>query len=84
MSLKENDNSVIASGIVPRHDNLNNKANEVNKRLVLMCKEQNIPFISHSEIVDLSEHLNERKLHLNHNGIKVFAEYFSVFLKKFN
>ena len=45
MSLKDNDNSVIVSGMVQRHDNLNNKENEVNNRLVLMCKEQNIPFI---------------------------------------
>ena len=38
MSLKDNDNSVIVSGIVPRHYNLNDKANKVNNRLVLMCK----------------------------------------------
>ena len=37
MSLKGNDNSVTVSGIVPRHDNLNNKATEVNNGLVLMC-----------------------------------------------
>ena len=35
-SLKDNDNSVIVSGIVPRNDNLNNKATEVNNRLLLM------------------------------------------------
>ena len=40
MSLKDNDNSVIVSGIVPRNDNLNNKANEVNNRSLLMCKER--------------------------------------------
>ena len=84
MSLKDNDNSVIVSGIVPRNDNLNNKATEVNNRLLLMCKERKIPFIAHSENIDSSKHLNESKLHLNHNGIKVFAENFSVFLKKLN
>ena len=70
-SLKNNGNSVIVSGIVPRFDNLNNKATEVNKHLVLRCVERNIPFISHSENVDSSKHLNESKLHLNFNGVKV-------------
>ena len=81
-SLKNNGNSVIVSGIVPRFDNLNNKATEVNNRLVLMCAERNIPFISHSESIDSSKHLNESKLHLNFNGVKVFAENFSAFLTK--
>ena len=44
MSLKDNDNSVIVSGIVPRHDNLNNKATEVSNRLLLICKERKILF----------------------------------------
>ena len=83
-SLKNNGNSVIVSGIVPRFDNLNNKATEVNNRLVLMCAERNIPFISHSESIDCSKHLNESKLHLNFNGVKVFVETFSAFLTKFD
>ena len=83
-SLKNNGNSVIVSGIVPRFDNLNNKVTEVNNRLVLMCAERNIPFISHRESIDSSKHLNESKLHLNFNGVKVFAENFSAFLTKFD
>ena len=55
MSLKDNDNSVIVSGIVPRHDNLYNKATKINNRLLLMCKERNIRFTSHSEIIDSSK-----------------------------
>ena len=51
MLLKDNDNSVIVSGIVPRNGNLNNKATEVNNCFSLMCKEQKIPFIAHSEIL---------------------------------
>ena len=78
-SLKNNGNSVIVSGIVPHFDNLSNKATEVNNRLVLMCAERNIPFISHSESIDSSKHLNESKLHLNFNGLNVFAENFSAF-----
>ena len=77
-------NLVIVSGIVTRFDNLNNKATEVNNRLVLMCAERNIPFISHIESIDSSKHLNEIKLHLNFNGVKVFAENFSASLTKFD
>ena len=84
MSLKDNGNSVIVSGIIPRNENANNKAIEVNNRLLLMCKERKTPFISHSENIDSSKHLNESKLHLNHNVLKVFAENFSVYLKKLN
>ena len=50
MLLKDNHNSVIVSDIVPRHDNVNNKANEVNNSLVLMPKEQKI--IYHSDSID--------------------------------
>ena len=80
-SLKNDDNTVTVSGIVPRLDDLNN---EVNRRLVLMCKERNISFLSHDESIDPSKHLNESKLHLNSNGIKIFAENFSRFLVKLN
>ena len=83
-SLKNDDNTVTVSGIVPRLDDLNNKANEVNRRLVLMCKERNISFLSHDERIDPSKHLNESKLHFNSNGIKIFAEKFSRFLAKLN
>ena len=83
-SLKNDDNTVTIYSIVPRLDDLNNKANEVSRRLVLMCKERNISFLSHDESIDPSKHLNESKRHLNSNGIKVFAENFSRFLVKLN
>ena len=84
MSLKSSRSSIIVSGIVPSFDNLNKKASEVSNRLALMCKDRKVPFVSHSETIDSSKHLNESKLHLNQNGIKVFAENLSVFLKSFN
>ena len=46
--------------------------------------EKYISFISHGETIDSSKHLNGTKLHLNENGLKVFAENFLVFLKKFS
>ena len=72
------------SDIVPRLDELNNKANQVNHRLVLMCKERNISFLSHDESIDPNKQLNKSKLHLNSNGIKVFGLNFSRFLVKLN
>ena len=84
MSLKDSHNSVIASAIAPRNDNLNNKATEVKNRFLRMCKERKIVFVAHSEYTDSSKYLNASKLLLSHNGIKVFAENFSVFLKKLN
>ena len=81
-ALKNNGNLVIVSGIVPRFDNLIYNATKVNNRLVLMCSERNVPFISHNENIDSSKHLNESKLHFNFNGLKVFAENFSAFLTK--
>ena len=81
-ALQNNGNLVIVSGIVPRFDNLIYNATEVNNRLVLMCSERNIPFISHSERIDSSKHLNESKLHFNFNGLKAFAENVSAFLTK--
>ena len=40
LSLKSKDNKISISLILPRIDNLNNKASEVNCRLVHMCTEQ--------------------------------------------
>ena len=73
-SLKNDDNTATVSGIVARLENLNNKVNEVNHHLVLMFKERNISFLSHDESIDPSKHLNESKLHLNSNGIKIFTD----------
>ena len=48
-SLKNDDNPVTVSGIVPWLDDLDN---EVNRRLILMCKERNISSLSHDESID--------------------------------
>ena len=80
-SLKNDDNPVTVSGIVPWLDDLDN---EVNRRLILMCKERNISFLSHDESIDPSKHLNKSKLHSNSNGVKIFAENVSRLLVKIN
>ena len=79
-SLKSNNNTVTISLIVPRNDVLNNKAHEVNNRLVNMCKERNISYIDHSETILRDRHLNESNLHLNRYGTLEFAKNFSKYL----
>lgn len=79
-SLKSINNTVTISLIVPRNDELNNKAHEVNNRLVNMCKERNISYIDHSETILRDRHLNESNLHLNRYGTLEFAKNFSKYL----
>ena len=82
--LKKDTNTVSTSAIVPRSDELDSKTTEVNNRLVLMCQERNIPFLSYSAIIDPSKCLNESKLYFNRQGMKDFAENISGFLAKLN
>ena len=79
-SLKADTNTITVSLIVSRYNNLNNKANEVNGRLMNMCREQNIPYIDHVDIISPERHLNESNLHLNRYGTLAFAKNFSKYL----
>ena len=56
------------SGIIPRNDEWNNKAELVNNHLKEMCKFSNIDFIDNSENFNPKKHLNNSKLHLNDKG----------------
>ena len=78
-----NDNlQVTVSSIVPRNDQWSKKVNEVNKVLLNLCKDVNIPFISHSAI-DTKKNLNS-KLHLNIRGSRELQENFVKYLKGFS
>ena len=57
-SPKSDTNTVSISATVPRSDEPDNKATEVNNRLVFMCQERNISFLSHRNIIEPSKHLN--------------------------
>ena len=83
LSIKSKDNQISISLIIPRDDNLNNKPSEVNSRLVHMCAEQNIPYIDHTNSIQLENHLNESKLHFNRYGTIAFANSISRFLYKY-
>ena len=70
----QSDSRIISiSGIVPRNDNFNIKAMEVNKELSKMCDKETLLFLSHSNI-NPKTHLNKSKLHLNRNGYEKFGE----------
>ena len=80
----QNDNlQVTVSSIVPRNDEWSKKVNEVNKVLLNLCKDVNIPFISHSAI-DAKRNLNNSKLHLNIRGSRKLQENFVKYLKGFS
>ena len=81
-SLKNETNNIHVSLIVPWNDNLNNKVNEVNNRLINMCEQRNIKIINHSDTIDRSRHLNESHLHLNRYGTVEFAKNLKNFLCK--
>ena len=79
-SLKNETNKIYISLIVPRYDELNNKVNEVNIRLMNMCHARNIGCINHSDTIDPEQHLNESNIHLNKYGNIDFSKNFTNFL----
>ena len=80
LSLKNENNNIYVSLIVPRNDNLNNKVNEVNSRLTNMCNHRGFPVINHTKTIDPGNHLNESQLHLNRYGNIEFTKNFKKFL----
>ena len=67
-NLFHDNRKVTISGIIPRNDEWNNKAELVNNHLKEMCKFSNIDFIDNSENFNPKKHLNNSKLHLNDKG----------------
>ena len=74
-SLKTDTNTITISLIVPRYNNLNNK-------LVNMCKERNISYIDHVDAISPEHHLNESNLHLNRYATIEFAKNFTRYLSE--
>ena len=74
---------VTVSSTVPRNDQWSKKVYEVNKVLLNLCKDVNIPFISHSAI-DAKRNVNNSKLHLNVRGSRKLQENFVKYLKGFS
>ena len=82
LSLKSDKNKIPISLLTPRSDKLNNKAGEVNNRLINMCSHRNIAYIDHSSSIQ-QNHVNESKVHLNRYGTIAFANTFSKFLSEY-
>ena len=59
---------VTISGIIPRNNQWNNKAEQVNNHLKEMCSSVNMEYIDHFKNFNLGRHLNNSKLHLNVKG----------------
>ena len=70
LSLKSDKNKISISLLKPRSDKLNDKASEVNNRLINMCSHRNIAYINHSSSIQ-QNHINESKVHLNRYGFLV-------------
>ena len=80
-SLKTENNTVVISNIVPRGDSKKENAEAVNKLLVDICEQKEIPLIDHGNI-STKRHLNKSKLHLNAHGKSVFVKNLRNFFKK--
>ena len=80
MSVKIFKSTTELSGIVPRNDNFNNKATELNKELSKMCKKEKLLFLDHSNM-NQKTHLNRSELHLNRNGYEKLGKDFVSFIK---
>ena len=70
-NLFHDNRKVTISGIIPRNDEWNNKAELVNNHLKEMCKAANIDFIDNSKNFNPKKHLNNSKSHLNDKGLVI-------------
>ena len=77
-SLKTENNTVVISNIVPRGDSKKEKAEAVNKLLVDICEQREIPLIDHGNM-STKRHLNKSKQHLNAHSKSVFVKNLSNF-----
>ena len=80
LSLKSETNTVTISPIVPRKNNLDNKQQDVNSRLIHMCSERDLTFVYHTDSNDYEKHLNGSKVHLNKSETTEFAKNVWEFL----
>ena len=79
-SLKTENNTVVTSNIVPRGDSKKEKTEAVNKLLVNICEQKEIPLIDHGNI-STERHLNKSKLHLNGMVNLFLLKTLEIFLK---
>ena len=81
--LKKNLNrscDIIISSIIPRGDQLQQKAVNVNEELKELCASKNIRYIEHGTIHPRN-HLNRSKLHFNFHGNTLFLNNICKYLE---
>ena len=78
--MKNDDNDVTISGIIPRHGDLNDKGLEVNDMLKIKTSKLTLGFLDNSNIKP-EHHLNNSGLHLNGKGTFTFANNLLKFIK---
>ena len=76
-SIRTNTRTVSISVIVPRNNNFNNKALDVNDELSKMYREAKLDFITHKNINPKVD-LNKSRLHLNRNGSDEIDKNFEI------
>ena len=79
LTLKSETDAVNISLIVPRKDSLNNKAQEVNSRLMQHVQWTRYNFYWPHWHIDTERHLNESKVHLNKSGTIEFGKNVCLF-----
>ena len=82
VDLRNGENEVVVSAIIPRGDDLalNEKGKVVNQELKALCETNDLDFIDHQNI-DETKHLNGSALHLNRMGTALLANNFTKYLK---
>ena len=81
--MKTENNTVVISNIVLRGDSKNEKTEAVNKVLVDICEQKQIPLVDHGNI-NTKRHLNKSRLHFNAHGKPVSVKNLRDVLKNFN
>ena len=71
------------SNIVPHGDSKKEKAEAVNKLLIDICEQKEIPLVDHGNI-STKRHLKKSRLHVNTHSKSVFVKSLKKFFKHFN
>ena len=78
-SLKTDTNDILVSSIVPRRDQLKEKAEKVNDVLCIKCTQFNVPFIKHNNLRS-EMHLKPKGQHLNKEGSSLLSDNFAAWI----
>ena len=73
--MKRKNNTFVISNIVSLGNSKKEKTKSVNKLLVNICEQKEIPVVDHDDI-NTKRHLNKSSLHLNVHGKSVFVKVF--------